>query len=110
MSNDGWNIHGWIAVPLEAMAREVIGLDEKEIQKTFLSADAIEAGTFVEVMFFLLRQGNGINENYNAFAQEAQVMFAKPLTIADKETIILLFKKFKALYDCMKYKEPEENI
>lgn len=36
------NFHGWIALPLETKAQE-IGMD--------VSADSIECGKFIEVMF-----------------------------------------------------------
>ena len=97
MAKDAWNVHGWIAVPLENAARILLGLSNEEIHQTFLCADDIQQGTFVEGMFYLLRQKNGLNENYSEFAKEAQPLFGKVLSLEDRELASRLLDEFRKL-------------
>ena len=89
---------GQIAYPLEMIAREFLGKDEKEIRETFLSADDIQNGTFVETMLFLLRQKHGLCKDYSEFARKAQPLFGKMLKTEDKELASILFADFTQLF------------
>lgn len=99
MPEDSWNIHGWIALPLEAKAREVLGWSSEQIRNSFLFADDIENSTFVEVMFHLLRYKYGVNADFDEFAKEAQPLFGKSLSIEDRELASYLLAKFRKLID-----------
>ena len=94
MSPDAWNVRGWIASPLENAARALLDLSSEEICPTFLCADDIQQGTFVEAMFYLLRQKNGLNKDYSKFAKEAQPLFGKALFLEDRELASRLLDEF----------------
>ena len=94
MSKDAWNVHGWIADPLENAARILLGLSNEEIHQTFLCADDIQQGTFVEGMFYLLRQKNGLDKDYSKFAKEAQPLFGKAVSLEDRELASRLLDEF----------------
>jgi len=55
MLRDGWNFHGDIAISLEGDARSFFGDIDRPVDKIY-DADAIELGSFAEVMILLLRQ------------------------------------------------------
>lgn len=56
MEGENWNFNGYIAYPLEMIAREILGLDEREVKETIFSATSICNGTFAEAMYELLRR------------------------------------------------------
>ena len=98
MKSDGWNIHGWIALPIEMTARKALSLDEVSIRNTFLSADRIEASSFVEAMLYLLRQKQGLQADFSDFARACHPLLGKPLQLIDRETISALYAQFQILY------------
>ena len=95
--NKAWNPHGWIAVPLETIAKSILGNEVDNINNTFLSADNIESGTFVEVMFFLLRKKYGLEETYTDFAKKCQPLFGKAISKTDEELASSLMDEFRTL-------------
>lgn len=64
MLTNGWNFHGWIAVPLEQYGRKLKG-------STCYTADAIESGEFVSAMLEIL---NTVYSNPQDIAEFADIV------------------------------------
>lgn len=100
MLREGWNFHNDIALTLEYYARSTFGYPDRPAG-TIFDADAIEGGTFVEVMMLILRKKtdytNEISEIYDFAADCGKCYSASSNAISD-ETADYLFKQFIELY------------
>lgn len=100
MLREGWNFHGDIAIGLESIASRHYG-DVGRPMKKIYDADAIEGGSFVEVMMMLLRNRSGMNnedDEIERFAQVCAPYFGKCGNVIPKEIAQQLFDKFQELY------------
>lgn len=77
--------HGWIAVPLETKARE-FGINT--------SADSIECGKFVEVMFQILEF---MEIPYEEFKEKCLLYEGKTVSEISEKIAFELYDDFKAL-------------
>lgn len=89
------NFRGYIAFPLEVVARRVLKLEEGEYRGTIFEADSIEGGTFVEVMLFLLRTELGYEADLSEFISIAGMYLGKPANEMDFKKAEELFAKFE---------------
>lgn len=97
--------YGQIAYQLEVKARGVLhfsdSIDSTAEQSTvynqFFGAGQIQAGNFVEVMFFLLRIQLGNEAIFRDFAKECQPCFGVPLNEIPQEKANALFNEFKKM-------------
>lgn len=83
------NFHGWVALPLETKARE-IGINT--------SADSIECGQFVEVMFQIL-ESMGIT--YEEFKEKCLPYEGKTVSEISEKIAFELYDEFRSLIDNM---------
>lgn len=79
------NFHGWIALPLETKARE-IGIS--------VSADSIECGQFIEVMFQIL---DSKKISYEKFKKKCLPYKDIPASGIPEEKSFDLYDDFKSL-------------
>lgn len=94
------NLQDTIGFQLELKAREILNETDMEIVgNSFYAAGRITSGTFVEVMFYLLRMKNGLEETYSDFAIKCQPLFGKPLTMEKSLQITELFDEFLGLLE-----------
>lgn len=84
-----WNFHGYIALPLEEYAKQYIG-------STCPSADEIETGEFINVMFSVLLAKFGTLNDIRAFVDmcnEYVNLSAQQIPRAKAEEIFDEFKR-----------------
>lgn len=93
-----WNFHNDVAIPLESIARKYISPDSERPIGLFYDADAIEAGSFVEVMLFLLRQKKGFEFDMLDFSLQCAPYLGKNGTSIPPHEANELFKQFRELY------------
>ena len=67
-----YSFRGQIALPVERAARSVLNIDDHDFRETFVSADRISLGSFIEVMLFVLRVSRGYEADLDDFAKQAQ--------------------------------------
>ena len=101
MLREFWNFHGDIAIPLEGIASSYYGDFGRPLTKIY-DADAIESGSFVEVMIALLRakteMDNGCHE-IERFISECRKYYGVNGNEIPKEEAQILFDTFKSLYN-----------
>lgn len=100
MLREGWNFHGDIAIPLEGTASSHYGRIGRPMG-TIYDADAIDVGTFVEVMIILLRERTDMAdeiEGIDEFVRECSPYLGMSGNLIPKETAQRLFDKFNDLY------------
>ena len=100
MLREGWNFHGDIAIVLEGIASRHYGDIMRPMGKIY-DADAIEQGSFVEVMIMLLRDEIGLDDGIDEldeFERDCAPCFGANGNTIHKETAQELFDRFKALY------------
>lgn len=88
--NEAWNFRGYIAVPLEAYSRRIIG-------GTYDSADAIENGEFVDAMLKILSiEFNGLEE-IKEFVDKCRDYEEKSASQIPNEIAKELFEEFEQI-------------
>lgn len=94
-----WNFNGYIARPLELIAREILEKDDLTIKDTIFCAPNICGGTFVEAMYELLHEmENYIDTNaFTTFKYQIELYWGKGYTEIPKEIAIQLFESFKKI-------------
>ena len=101
MLRDGWNFHGDIAIPLEGIALRHYGDIMRPFGKIY-DADAIEHGSFVEVMMTILREETGMKHGYpeiDNFVNDCAPYIGVSGHAIPKEVAADLFERFKQLYN-----------
>ena len=92
------NLQDTVGLRLERIARDFLREESLLlVGNSFYAAARISAGSFVEVMFYLLRIKFGLDESFEEFAKECQPLFGKPLTKSDEELALLLLTKFEIM-------------
>ena len=67
------NLQDTIGLQLELKAREILNENDMEVVgNSFYTAGRISSGTFVEVMLYLLRMKNGLEESNLDFSRKCQ--------------------------------------
>ncbi|MBR5571787.1 MAG: hypothetical protein IKV99_04005 [Oscillospiraceae bacterium] len=87
---DGWNFHGFIALPLETYANKLTNGE-------YTTADEIEQGDFVDVMLGALSIAYGNLEKLDWFVEVCQPFDKKPASEISKEDAERLFREFEIL-------------
>lgn len=91
MPSDVWNFRGYIAVPLEHYAKEVL-------PNSSFSADGIETGDFINAMCAILDKLQ--IRNKENFIASCAAYRGKTATQIGDETAQKIFREFCALTDC----------
>ena len=96
-----WNFNGYIAYPLELIARKILKMDDMEIKDPIFYAPQICSGTYVEAMYELLRvMESSIDSNaFRTFEYQIELYWGKGYMEIPKETAIQLFESFKEVLD-----------
>jgi len=104
MEGENWNFNGYIAYPLEMIAREMLGIDEREVKETIFSATSICAGTFVEAMYELLRHSETYidSNDMRTFEKQIDTYWGKEYTDIPENRSIELFEDFKRVLNLKK--------
>ena len=100
MLRSGWNFHNDVAIPLEGAACELFGDIGRPVNKNY-DADAIEGGSFVEVMIMLLRAKTGNSnecEDIDEFVRECAPYLGKRGNCIDPEVADKLYRRFRNLF------------
>lgn len=99
MDGENWNFNGYIAYPLEMIAREILGLDEREVKETIFSATRICNGTFAEAMYELLHYSeNYIDPNdMRTFEKQIDDYWGKGYMEIPQNKSMELFDEFKSI-------------
>ena len=100
MLRKGWNFHNDIAIPLEGIASRCYGDIRRPFEKIY-DADAIERGSFVEVMVVLLRNKTDMNnERYDVdeFLSECASYWGVNGNDIPPEIAQEYFDRFRELY------------
>lgn len=100
MLREFWNFHNDIAIPLEGIARRHYGDISRPVTKIY-DADAIERGSFVEVMMALLREKSDMEnscDDIEDFISECKEFVEVNGNAIPKEEAQRLFDKFKEMY------------
>lgn len=99
MDYQTWSFNGYIAYPLERIAREILGMDDMEIQNTIFYASNICSSTFIEAMYELLRvMESSIDSNaFRTFEHQIELYWGKEYTEIPRETATQLFESFKEI-------------
>ena len=87
---DGWNFHGWIAVPLERYGHKYIG-------DSFFSADEIATGAFVEAMLQILSAAYGNLDKVCTFVEQCNLYQSQHDMSDSNECAMTLFREFENL-------------
>lgn len=88
---ENWNFHTFIAVPLEQIGKSIVG-------SSFLTADEIDNGQFVDAMLLVLSILYG-NEKINDFYDCCRSFDRINGREMDKDEVEALFSDFKRLVD-----------
>lgn len=104
MGEHNWNFNGYIAYPLEMIAREILGIDERETKETIFSATSICAGTFAEAMYELLRQSETYidSNDMRTFEKQIDTYWGKGHMEIPEKRSIELFEDFKRILNLKK--------
>lgn len=89
-TNEVWNFHGYIALPLETTGRSIMG-------STFFSADDIECGAFAEAMLSILSIRYGSLKELGDFVERCKDWYDMPAREIPEETVKELFQEFQRL-------------
>lgn len=95
--NEVWNFHNYIAVPLEMYGRKYIG-------ETFLSADEIETGEFVNTMLLILSVTYGDLKKVSDFVEQCKVYSDLNGSDIPVDISKTLFSDFQELMKCYENK------
>lgn len=97
-----WNFHGWVALPLEHYARQAELMpndqDDRHAGDWYTRADAIERGSFVEVMIALLRSKLGAEAYLIDFEKKCAPYLGMNGNLIPMDEAQNLFNEFKKLY------------
>lgn len=99
MEGENWNFNGFIAYPLELIAREILGIDEREVKETIFSATSICSGTFAEAMYELLCRLDGSidADSMRTFENQIDEYWGKGYMEIPQNRSIELFEEFKRI-------------
>lgn len=85
-----WNFHGHIALPLEEYSRNYFG-------SSYITADEIESGKFVETMLLILSKKFGSQEKITDFFNLCSEHINQPASKIPTKKVKELFDEFKRL-------------
>ncbi len=87
---DNWNFHADVALPLERYGRNIIG-------KSFVSADDIESGAFVDAILSILSVRIGNLNDISDFIDMCMPYNGKPSSQILNKTAQTIFLEFERL-------------
>ena len=99
MLRDGWNFHGDIAISLESDACSVHGINGRPFDKIF-DADAIELGSFAEVMIILVRDKTNFtntDDKINEFIEDCVPYMGKSAAEIPADKADDLYNQFRQI-------------
>ena len=100
MLREGWNFHGDIAIELESIACRHYGDIGRPVYKIY-DADAIEVGSFIEVMIILLREKTNRRDecpDIDGFVKLCAPYLGMNGNVIPKDKAQELFDRFQELY------------
>ena len=92
-----YSFQGQIALELERTARSILSISDDDFRGTFVSADRISLGSFVEVMLFVLRTVLGYEADLDDFSRQAQPYLGSKGQEIPEEKAKQLLEQFKSL-------------
>ncbi len=97
---EGYNVHGYIAQPLESYARKEFKIGERPNGKIF-DADYIESETFAEVIGIILRKKSEYiyDGEINEFIAKVNKYKLQSLNSIDIFEVKSIFEEFKKIYE-----------